>query len=245
MKLPQDCRRHPVSGADERRGRHDEQHDDRELDRDDDVVDPRRFLDADDQQRRDAGDHHHRRQVEDRAGRVPGAVAGIVGERGDGEGRRHHDAEVLEEAHDIARPADRDRGGAERVFEDQIPADDPGDELAHRRVGIGVGAAGDRHHRGHLGVAEAGEGAGEGAEHERQGDRRTGVRGGGMPVSTKMPAPMIAPMPSETRLKAERLRLSGTPSWVVSACTSGSAASASSAAIDLRVQIFAMAPSVT
>ena len=65
------------------------------------------------------------------------------------------------------------------------------------------------------------------------------------PVSTKMPAPMIAPMPSETRLTAERVRLSGTPSWVVSACTSGSAASASSAAIDLRVQIFAMAPSVT
>ena len=52
-----------------------------------------------------------------------------------------------------------------------------------------------------------------------------------------MPAPMIAPMPSETRLTAERLRLSGTPSWAVSACISGSSASASNAIIGLRAVI--------
>ena len=60
------------------------------------------------------------------------------------------------------------------------------------------------------------------------------------PVRTKMPAPMMAPMPSATRLAADKVRLSGTPVCVVSACTSGSSASASSTASDLRAQIFAM-----
>ena len=60
------------------------------------------------------------------------------------------------------------------------------------------------------------------------------------PVSTKMPAPMMAPMPSATRLSADKVRLSGTPSCVVSACTSGSSASASNTESGLRTQIFAM-----
>ena len=105
---------------------------------------------------------------------------GVVGERRCGEVRRNDDAEILEEAHHVARPADGHRGGAERIFEDQVPADDPGDEFAHRGVGVGVGAAGDRHRRGHFRIAETGESAGKRAEHERQGDRRSGIGGGGM-----------------------------------------------------------------
>jgi hypothetical protein len=61
------------------------------------------------------------------------------------------------------------------------------------------------------------------------------------PVSTKMPAPIMAPTPSETRLTALSVRLSGTPSWVVKAWTSGSPASASRAASDFRAQTLAMA----
>ena len=60
------------------------------------------------------------------------------------------------------------------------------------------------------------------------------------PVRTKMPAPIMAPMPSATRLSADKVRLSGTPSCVVSACTSGSSASASNTESGLRTQIFAM-----
>jgi 3-oxoacyl-(acyl-carrier-protein) synthase len=42
---------------------------------------------------------------------------------------------------------------------------------------------------------------------------------------------MMSPMPSATRLSADRLRLSGTPSCVVSACASGSLAFYSRTAI--------------
>ena len=40
---------------------------------------------------------------------------------------RHDDAEVVQERYDVARPADGDGDGADSVFEDQIPADDPGE----------------------------------------------------------------------------------------------------------------------
>src|SRR5262249_8362064 len=61
------------------------------------------------------------------------------------------------------------------------------------------------------------------------------------PVSTKMPAPMMAAIPSVTRLMAERQRRSGTLSAAVGACASGALASASSVAIGLRIQRLAMA----
>ena len=72
---------------------------------------------------------------------------------------RHVQPEVLEHLVEVLAPGDRDGGGADGVLEHEIPADDPGHQLAHRRVGIGVGAARDRDHRRELGVAEAGEGA--------------------------------------------------------------------------------------
>ena len=83
----------------------------------------------------------------------------------------------MEEADNIARPANGDRGGAKCIFEDQVPADDPGDELAHGRIGIGVGTAGNRDGRGHLRVAKTGKGAGYAAKHEGKCDCRTGIGG--------------------------------------------------------------------
>ncbi len=89
-------------------------------------------------------------------------------------------AEIGEEARDIARPADGDCRCAERIFEDQIPADDPGDEFAHRRISISIGAAGDGNGRGHLGIAEAGEGADEPGQNVGKADRRPRIFGRGM-----------------------------------------------------------------
>ncbi len=140
----------------------------------------RRFVDADDQQCRHHRDDHHRRHIDDRAGRVPGVLRGIVGERRSGESGGNDDAEILEEAHDVARPADRDRGRAERIFQDQVPADDPGDEFAHRRISISIGAAGDRNGRSHFRIAKPGKGADDGAKHEGQSDRRPGICRSGM-----------------------------------------------------------------
>ncbi len=54
----------------------------------------------------------------------------------------------------------------------QAPAHDPGEHLAKHRVAVGIGAAGDRDHGRHLGIAERGAGADRAAEQERQDHRR-------------------------------------------------------------------------
>src|SRR4029078_10732635 len=62
------------------------------------------------------------------------------------------------------------------------------------------------------------------------------------PVSTKMPAPMMQPIPREIRLHAESVRFKGTPPWVTKAWTSVSSASALSTAIDFLAKIFDTLP---
>ena len=86
---------------------------------------------------------------------------------------------VLDERAHVARPAHADRGRADQVLEDEVPADDPRDELAHGGVGVGVGATGDRDHGGHFGVAQAREGRRDGGDGERKGDGGPGVGRGG------------------------------------------------------------------
>ena len=125
-------------------------------------------------------------------------------------GLRQVDAErVVEEGDHVARPADADRGRRDQVLEDEIPPDDPGDELAHRRVRVGVRAPRDGDHRRHLRVAEA----------RRRSTRcpptmnesataGPALAAAARPVSTKMPVPMIAPMPSMTRSRAVSARFS-------------------------------------
>ena len=88
---------------------------------------------------------------------------------------REMQAEAAQQLLEVARPGDRDGDVADRVLDDQVPADDPGDQLAERRVGVGVGRAGDRHHRRELGVAERREAAGDRGQHEREDDRRPGA----------------------------------------------------------------------
>ena len=89
--------------------------------------------------------------------------------------RRHDDAEVAQEGDDIARPANRDGDGADGVFEDQVPADDPGKQFAQGGVAVGVGAASHRNQRGELAVAERREDRGQAGQHERKHHRRAGV----------------------------------------------------------------------
>src|SRR5882762_9829484 len=49
---------------------------------------------------------------------------------------------------------DGDRRGPDCVFQDEIPADHPANELAHGFARVGVGAAGSRDQRGELAIAE-------------------------------------------------------------------------------------------
>ncbi len=108
--------------------------------------------------------------VEVRAGQFPGGVHGagpMVGQ---------DDAEGGELRLQVSAEADGDRDVADRVFQDQVPADDPGEDFAQRGVGIGVGAAGDGDHRGQFGITQPGEAAGDGDQDEGDGDGRTGRR---------------------------------------------------------------------
>jgi len=67
----------------------------------------------------------------------------------------------------------------EGVLEDEVPANDPGDKLAERGVGVGVSGARDGDHAGELGVAEAGEDADDADEHERDGECGAGTGAAG------------------------------------------------------------------
>ena len=174
----------PVVGPHEPRAGEDEEGQDDELDADHDRVDPRRLLHAPDEDDRDGRDDAHRERVEDdrhaqdvrraredRRGRRRRAVVGH-------EPARERDAEAAEEGVGVAGPGDGDGRVADRVLEEQIPADDPGRQLAERGVGVRVGAARDGDHRGELGVAERGEAADDRGEHERRHQRRARRRGG-------------------------------------------------------------------
>ena len=102
-------------------------------------------------------------------------VVQVVIPGGRGQSRIEPNVEdVLQEGIEVVGPAGGDDAGADRVFEDQVPADDPGDQLAQRRIGVGIGAAGHRHHAGQLRVAERGEAAADGRQQEREHERRAG-----------------------------------------------------------------------
>ncbi len=152
---------------------HDHRHHHQQLQADDDVVDQGALGHAGDQQGAHGEDDSHRRQVEDGPGaHQVGPVEGV------GRGApdvRQADAEALQHVVEVARPSGRDGGGGEAVFQDQVPGDEPGDELAERGVGVGVGRARDRDHRGQLGVAHGGEGADHPRQQEGEHDRRPRV----------------------------------------------------------------------
>ena len=85
------------------------------------------------------------------------------------------DAEPVQQVDNVGGKAHAHAHVAEGVFENQVPADDPGHQFAQRGVGVGVGRAGDGNHRRQLGVAEAGEGADNGHQHQRERQRRAGA----------------------------------------------------------------------
>jgi hypothetical protein len=64
---------------DERKAGHDKCNHDRDLDNDNDIVDPGRLVDADDEKHRDRRDNEHGRNVEDGTGMVPDASCRVIG----------------------------------------------------------------------------------------------------------------------------------------------------------------------
>ena len=172
-----------VARVDEAHAGHDEGQDGHDLQDDHHVVRLGRLPDAPHQ---DHGERH-----DDQEGReVEAEVPARRESRGGGRqvGRKHPlrgqgEAEEVEQVDQVLGEPDSNRHVADRVLQDEVPADDPGHQLAHGGVGVRVGAARDGDHGGQLRVAEGREGADHGHQHEGQGDRGTGPRapeGGGL-----------------------------------------------------------------
>ena len=109
------------------------------------------------------------------AGRLttaPGAAPGAAAIHS-----RQLEAEARQNPLEVAAPPDRDRHRADGVLEDQIPSDHPRENFTQRRVRIGVGAAGDRNHRGELRVTERGKRARNAGGHVRKDDGGTSLVG--------------------------------------------------------------------
>ncbi len=166
------CRRNKrrvVGRIDESPADRDHHQDDGDLRDHDDTVDERGFAGAANKEPRQNGENHHRRDVHDSLDAVrglPWSVTPFV--------RDIHPHE-LENTVEILAPRDRHGGRADRVFEDQIPSDDPRDELAHGGVPVRVRATGDRDHRRELRVAQTREQAPDRRHQECQRDRWTGT----------------------------------------------------------------------
>ena len=87
------------------------------------------------------------------------------------------------QAHEIVEvyaPIFGNHGAGHQHFQNQIPADDPGHDLADRGVGEGVGGAGHRNHRSEFGVAHHGCAAHDAGNQEADDHGRAGVEGGGL-----------------------------------------------------------------
>ena len=91
------------------------------------------------------------------------------------EPRGNMNADVAHQFPEIAGPSDRHANVADRVLDDQVPANNPGDQFAERCVGVRVGAARDGHDRGELRITQGGESTRHGRENEGQNDGRAGA----------------------------------------------------------------------
>ena len=147
------------------------------FDRDDDVVECGAFLRAAREQCGKQQYYAGGRQIEKPMRWRFAAVSG-AGEIGVRELSGNMYAKALHDLVEIARPADGDSRRPRAIFKHQIPADDPGENLAKRCVSVSVGASRNRNQRGEFGITERDEGAGRSREQERNHHARPGdIRG--------------------------------------------------------------------
>ena len=92
-----------------------------------------------------------------------------------GQPKRHLDMQDVEQLDKVVGPAGRNRARAHGIFEGQVPADNPGEDLAQGGIGIGVGAARQRNHGGEFRIAQCREGATQSGKNEGKHQGRAGV----------------------------------------------------------------------
>jgi hypothetical protein len=101
-----------------------------------------------------------------------------VGVRSRRELRWNADAEVLQKADKVPSPSRSHGSRAERIFQDQVPANDPGKNLTQGGIAIGISRAGNGNQGSEFGIAQPGEHATGSGQNERQHDCRPGVLSG-------------------------------------------------------------------
>ena len=84
-------------------------------------------------------------------------------------------AQPVEQIDHMRGKSDTHAHVAEGIFQDQVPADDPGHQLAHGGVGIGVGRSGDGDHAAQFGVTQPGKAADDRHQHHGQREGRSGA----------------------------------------------------------------------
>ena len=89
--------------------------------------------------------------------------------------QRHFDIENIQQLDEVIGPSRRHGAGAHGVFEREVPADDPGEDFAERRISIGVSAARERNHGRKLRIAQSCEGAAQAGENEREHQPWSGI----------------------------------------------------------------------
>ena len=158
----------PVSRIDRARGAAYEKQNGHDLDHYDDVVGFRAFAHAANQEVAQDHEDQQGRQVEPASGELP------FNDRGRGKLLRQMKSEqVLQDVVQICGEPHRDAHIREGVLKNQVPSDDPGEDLAERRVRIGVCAPGNGNHGSQLGIAKSREAAGYRHQDERERNRRT------------------------------------------------------------------------
>ncbi len=89
-----------------------------------------------------------------------------------GQPERHANMENIQQLNKVIRPARRHGTGTHRIFQGQIPANNPGKNLAERGVGIGISAARQRNHGRKLRITKPRKGTAQARHHKRQHQRR-------------------------------------------------------------------------
>ena len=165
---PERRKRRPVVRVDEERADQNHEQDGGQLHADHGGVEARALLNALHQHNGHDRHDQHCRQVHDTAGLHEVPRSGVVNNGGTAEGGRKVDAEPGQHALEVPGPAVRHGGRSHRVFEHQVPANDPGEQLTQGGVGVGIGRPGDRHHRRELRIAQGREDARHPGEHVRE-----------------------------------------------------------------------------
>src|SRR6185312_1188642 len=150
----------PVGGIDQHSSHNEKCEDGADLDDDHYIVRAGGFAHAADQQQGEDEYDQECGQVEIRAGPLASGPYGTGPLIGDDQ------AEGGELGLGVSAEADGDGHVADGVFQDEVPADDPGKNFAEGGVRVGVGAAGDGNHGGEFRIAQAGKGAGDGDQNE-------------------------------------------------------------------------------